>query len=903
MKKITYLILSLLFSGLSIIGTAQKKDLTIKDYAQWQNLGSYNISDNGNWISWSVRLVDGDDTLYVKSTDNGNEYKYALSNKQQFSSNSKWLAMQINLSELKQEEMKESKKPIKNKVRLLDLENGNVRVFEDISSFSFTKDSKHLIINGYSEKGEKTSDVFVYNLLTSSMKNLGNVKEYSANKKGNLLAYITSMSGKNGNGVELFNLDTYTVSVINSDTTLYSDLKWEKEGKAFSFLKEYSDTGFVEKNHKLYAVTNVYNKPTVKEFNPANCDLIPEGMRVRETYTPLFSEDLSILYFGVYEWTVKEEKKDKKKDKEKLPGVDIWHWKDDPIQPNQQVTYPRSEANFTYMFAWNIAQGKIVRITDDKLKSPRITGDGKNVLVRSDDAYKPQFRMAHFDYYLINAQSGTKTEVLLDFTTIYNSSPDGKFLYYFKDKAWWIYDIAAKKHSNLTADLDIEFWNTRDDSPKDVKPPWGAMRWFKDDKGFIVYDEYDTWALYTDGRAPKKLTEGKEKEIRYRAARLDYEEDYLDPTENLYFTATGDKSKWSGYAVLSPKGKFKELIYNNMAIGGLRIAKDADRVLFTKQTYADSPDIFATTTEFKKPSQVSTTNPQQKDYFWGRSEVIDYINKDGKKLQGALYYPANYEKGKKYPMIVYIYEIRSTGVHRYVSPSDASAYNTTNYTTNGFFIFQPDIIYKTNHPGESAVDCVVPAVEEVLKTGMVDKDKIGIMGHSWGAYQTSFIITQTDLFSAAVAGAPLIDMISMSNEIYWNSGGANQKIFETSQGRLREPWWIIMDEYIANSPMFNADKITTPLLVAFGNKDGAVDWHQGIEMFSTMRRMEKPYIMLVYEGENHGLRKKENMKDYCKKTREFFEHHLLGKDAEPWIIKGKTYMQKKKEEDLNKDEK
>jgi len=365
----------------------------------------------------------------------------------------------------------------------------------------------------------------------------------------------------------------------------------------------------------------------------------------------------------------------------------------------------------------------------------------------------------------------------------------------------------------------------------------------------------------------------------------------------------GDKTKWSGYAVLTPKGKYKELVYKDMAIAGLRKAKEADKVLFTKQTYADSPDIFVTTGSFKKETQLSATNLQQEDYHWGRSELMEYTNRDGKKLQGALYYPANYEEGKKYPMIVYIYEIRSTGVHRYVSPSDKSAYNTTNFTTDGFFIFQPDIIYKTNHPGESAVDCVVPAVEEMLKTGMIDKDKIGIMGHSWGAYQTSFIITQTDLFSAAVAGAPLIDMISMYNEVYWNSGSPNQNIFETSQGRLREPWWNLMDEYMDNSPMFNADKITTPLLVAFGNKDGAVDWHQGIEMFTTMRRMEKPYIMLVYEGENHGLRKKENMKDYCSKTREFFEHHLLGKDAEPWIVKGKTFMQKKKEEALNKEKK
>jgi dipeptidyl aminopeptidase/acylaminoacyl peptidase len=191
----------------------------------------------------------------------------------------------------------------------------------------------------------------------------------------------------------------------------------------------------------------------------------------------------------------------------------------------------------------------------------------------------------------------------------------------------------------------------------------------------------------------------------------------------------------------------------------------------------------------------------------------------------------------------------------------------------------------------------VPSVEAVIKTGMIDEKKIGLMGHSWGAYQTAFIITQTELFSAAVAGAPLINMISMYNEIYWNSGSPNQNIFETSQGRLREPWWDIMDEYLANSPMFQARNINTPLLVAFGTNDGAVDWHQGIEMFTTMRRLEKPYIMLVYDGENHSLAKKENQLDYTRKVNEFFNHHLLGTEPKEWITSGKKYLEKRKEED------
>jgi dipeptidyl aminopeptidase/acylaminoacyl peptidase len=135
----------------------------------------------------------------------------------------------------------------------------------------------------------------------------------------------------------------------------------------------------------------------------------------------------------------------------------------------------------------------------------------------------------------------------------------------------------------------------------------------------------------------------------------------------------------------------------------------------------------------------------------------------------------------------------------------------------------------------------------------------------------------------------------MSNSIYWNTGTPDARIFETSQGRFSGPWFETMEAHIRNSPMFNAAKIKAPLLVAFGDKDGAVDWHQGIEMYSTMRRMEKPFIMLVYADENHSNAKKENQIDYQRRQKEFFDHYLLGKPAEKWITEGVSYQNKMKE--------
>jgi dipeptidyl aminopeptidase/acylaminoacyl peptidase len=237
-------------------------------------------------------------------------------------------------------------------------------------------------------------------------------------------------------------------------------------------------------------------------------------------------------------------------------------------------------------------------------------------------------------------------------------------------------------------------------------------------------------------------------------------------------------------------------------------------------------------------------------------------------------------------MIVYIYELRSQSVHGYQTPSERSPYNTTVFTSQGYFVYQPDIVYRDRNPGLSAVECVVPAVEEVIKTGMIDRDRIGLVGHSWGAYQTSFIVTQTDLFASAVAGAPLTDLISMYLSIYWNSGGTDARIFEISQGRMEVPPWEDLESYMANSALFNITDMNTPLLVAFGDQDGAVDWHQGIELYNAARRAEKPYVMLVYPDENHSLRNKWNQLDYHRRIIDWFGHYLQGTEAPEWMTDG-----------------
>jgi dipeptidyl aminopeptidase/acylaminoacyl peptidase len=877
-----------------------------KDYDQWQYLNQTKISPDGKWISYSISVVDGNDTLFLKSMKDTTHYEFAFGGNLNFSRDSKWAAVRIGVSEKEKEKMKEKKKPVHYKMKLVNLSSGDVEDFKDIRSYSFSRNSGHLAMRTYPpEKSKlKGSDLILRNLKTGVTRNIGNVKDWSFNKPGDRLAYIIDAKNKLGNGVELLNLEDYNVSILISDTTTFKNLSWEKEGKALAVMQAFYDTSYVKPSYKILAWQDVYKPETKFVFDPSKIADFPDTLRVKDSFKPVWSKDLTTVFIGINDWTKKEKKKkkddkdkkskDKKDKKEKKPGVDVWHWKDDPIQPRQQKSYGRDN-NYTYLCSWDLKNNRFIRLASPDLKDGRLTGDQKYAYMWDETPYQPQFKLVYADHYLVNTQTGEKKEILKNYIKTISPSPGGKYLLYFKDNHWWIYDIYGDKHTNLTEKLDVPFWNIRDDHPAKIKPAFGYGGWFKDDKKVLLYDEYDVWETDPSGKKARRLTQGREDETIYRVQRLDYEEPYLDPDQPVYLRAFGDKTKKSGFAKITPKGKFVSLLFEDSSNSRLQKAKKADNFIYVSQTYEKSPALYLTNTVFTKNIQVVETNPQQKNYKWGKAELMSFKNRDGKELQGTLIYPANYESGKKYPMLVYIYEILSNGLHRYIVPSPKSFYNFTNYSQQGYFILQPDIVYKTNHPGESAVDCVVPAVEEMIKTGMIDEKKIGIMGHSWGAYQTSFIITQTKLFSAAVAGAPLTNMISMYNSIYWNSGTPDQQIFETSQGRLQQPYWDIMEEYINNSPIFQAKNIETPILVTFGDKDGAVDWHQGIEFYITMRRMQKPMIMLVYADENHAVRKKENALDYTRKINEFFDYYLLGKQAKPWINDGVTYLDKQKE--------
>jgi dipeptidyl aminopeptidase/acylaminoacyl peptidase len=319
-------------------------------------------------------------------------------------------------------------------------------------------------------------------------------------------------------------------------------------------------------------------------------------------------------------------------------------------------------------------------------------------------------------------------------------------------------------------------------------------------------------------------------------------------------------------------------------------SKDTDRVVFVRQTFADSPMALLTNMEFAAAKPVQATNANQDDYTWGRAELVNYTVM-GQPLQGTLIYPADWEQGKTYPMVTYIYERLSDGFHQYQYPSNTSPYNQQHFSQSGYFVFMPDIVYEDRQPGVSAVKCIEAAVKAALAKGVgIDPKKIGLTGHSWGGYETVFTATKSKMFAAYVAGAPLTELISMYSSFYWNWGQTNQVIFEVSQGRMHVPFWEDMRAYIDNSPLFHAQDITAPMMVEVGTVDGAVDWHQGQYLYNTLRRMGKNMVMLVYANENHGLAQPANMKDYAMRARHFFDVYLKGETPQKWVKEGVPFI-------------
>jgi dipeptidyl aminopeptidase/acylaminoacyl peptidase len=935
------IIIGLLLPNLAIFSQEKKqtqpRPLEIPDMMEWNNIRPSVLTNDGKWFGYGLFPTEGDGQVIIKELKGEKEYKFdagSSSPRIAFSDDGKWAAFSISPNFKEAKKIKKQKKKSYNKVALIDLKSGDKKEFEKMKSFAFSEENPNwLVMQKYpseSQSKEKEkwsgSDLILFELATSKELNIGNVSQFAFDKTGQWLALVIDSYGQSGNGVQLRNMKTGVITPLDNEKAEYKRLSWTEEGDGLTVLKGVKDDDYKD---KLFSVVGFKNftksNPSKFIYNPKEDDAFPEKMTISPNRTAFWTKDLSALVFGIHEAEEKEDKKkdEKKEDKdkadkeeevekkdekdekkptsppkndddEKLPEMVIWHWKDKRMQPQQQVQESRDK-NFNYLAIYHVKDKKFVRLADDVLRNVSFAPEHKYAIGRDNQNYELIGNLEgrrYQDIYVVNIKTGEKKLAKKKLRWYNGTSPNGTHFLYYEDGNFHTYDIAAEKSYNITKDVPTSFINEEDDH--NVKnPPTRSFGWTKDDASVLLYNNWDIWNVPVHGGKAVNLTiDGKEKGIRYQSrTRLDPKEKGIDLSKSMYVTAYEEWTKKAGIALVNgKKPNVKMLLWDDAAFYGLRKAKNADVFIYTKQTYKDYPDYYVTNSSLKNGKKITEANPQQKDFLWSSgAKLVDFTSDKGKKLQAALYLPANYEEGKSYPTIVYIYEKLSQGLNRYLGPR-VRGFNEAMYTSHGYAVLKPDITYQVNDPGMSSVWCVVPAVKAAVETGIVDKDAVGIHGHSWGGYQSSFLVTQTDIFKAVVTGAPLTNMISMYSSVYWNSGSANQPIFESSQGRFYGGYWDNLDAYTRNSPVYFAQNVKTPMIILHNDKDGAVDWNQGIEYFNTLRRLNKPVVMLQYKGENHGLRKIENNKDYTVRMMEFFNHYLKGKEAPKWWKEGVKHL-------------
>ncbi len=636
-------------------------------------------------------------------------------------------------------------------------------------------------------------------------------------------------------------------------------------------------------------------------------------MSISPNRTPSFAEDLSAIYFGIRTLKKSDAKPDPKADPkaaapdakpeappadaasdDEKPNLILWHYKDPRLQSQQQVQ-EASDKNFSYASLYRVAEKKFIRLADDALRSVSTPLRGQYAIGTDVRDYELEANLdgrRYQDVYVVSLRTGDRKLALKKARWVNPPTTDGtKFLYY-EDGQFLVYDMASGQSVNITKTVPTSFVDTEDDHNV-VRPPRPALGWTKDGDAVLLSDGWDIWKVAATGGAGTNLTvNGRKDGIRYRSIqRLDAEERGWDLSIPRYVSMFGELTKKGGFGRLEPaKAGVQPLLWDD-ATFSLQKAKKADVYLYTKSTPSAPPDCYVTDASLKAGKKVTALDDQVKNFLWSSgAQIVDYTVTLGKggptvKLQGSLYLPANYVKGKSYPTLVYIYEKLTNGHYSFATPS-ANGFNKTVYTSNGYAVLMPDITYRLNDPGMSAVWCLTAAIKAAVATGVVDPKRIGLQGHSWGGYQTAFTVTQTDLFAAAIAGAPLTNMVSMYSLIYKNSGGTNQAIFESSQGRFFGGYWDNWEAYVRNSPVNFAKNVKTPLVILHNDQDGAVDFTQGVEYYNTLRRLGKPVVMLEYPGENHGLAKLPNQQDYTVRMKEFFDHYLMGKPAPDWWTKG-----------------
>ena len=847
------------------------------------------------------------------------------------------------------------------RVELRNLATGALKSWQDIQSFTFSANATHLILRRRpptaagagggrgaaaaadagggaaapaAPSGPRGSDVILHNLVTGRDQLLGSVGDIAFNKSGDLLAYTVDASVKDANGLFVLDLRNGRINTLDDDSRLYNRMTWSEDGAALAVIKGLDVDKMRERDNLLIAFPNVQAALSDVEAAPALLDPakaagFPKGWVVSDRAALEWSDDNKRVFFGAKEQVPAPDTGPRKSTDEQA-NVDVWNTADERIQSVQMIRADQ-DRNFTFREAFDVAGGKFVRMADQTMRDVDVAPDGRWAVGRDTRGFIHDHKRPAADIYRVNTTTGERTLMLkgqiVNTSTgshTFGISPDGQYFLYWKDNKFQAYDLDAGSTRTLGGAATVSFVDTEFDHPG-PKPAYGIAGYTTDKKSVIVQHRFDLWQLPLDGSAGRNLTggAGAKNEIRFRYVRTEP----LDPapggggpggpggggrgggaaaratidlSKPITLSAYGENSKKAGFYELAD-GQLKELIYEDASFSAPVKAARAERFLFTRQTFAEFPDLRVSGPGFKDAKKISNANPQQADYLWGHRLLFDYKDKDGHKLQGILAIPDDYKPGEKRPMLVTFYEKNSQNMHRYNAPSYLTGMGSSpmQAVTQGYITMMPDVYFHTGASHSDMLDAVEAATRKVIAMGYADPKRIGINGHSYGGEGAAFIGTRSRMFAAVGMGAGVTDLYfdfnqnwGWSYQVTGGSGANGSDYYLYSQGREGTSPWDDPEMYMFESALTHVREVTTPFLIMHGTADPTVAFTNGLAMYNALRYNGKNAVLLAYPGEGHGLRGMANRKDLTIRYFQFFDHYLKDAPAPKWMTEGVAFLDK-----------
>lgn len=856
---------SLLLQACPMQGQARvSKKLVKQDFHRWGELTVQSLSDDGQWAGYRLGYEDGNDTLFVRNVRDGRTFSFPKGTEGRFMGEGYFgcLASDGSFSST-------------------DLASGQIFSHPDVEQFGYLDKTKQIVL--YCKSKNLPAQILINNRSGKNTKAINEAKAFAFSPRQNSFAAVTA-SGD----LLLYNERSASIETVGKmgESRAASRIVWDAAGTHFLFFysneKQEGSAGGIcfyrLGDRKLFKL----DTGTAREW-PENRAL--EG----EPFSLAASRDGKRVLFSVIGNAQGSE--------DANPDVEIWNARDSYLLP-YRTGYGDAASNRS-MMAWLPDSGAIHEIGEKKMQAVQFSGTSEHALLADTAPYLPTAKYgADADYYIQKIGSGKKELVAAQLDSEMNClqfSPDGRYLAYFKDKDFYLYDIPKKTASLIRPEGSISFTMEPYDRPGGI-PPYGIAGWSRDGRKLLFYDKFDLWAYDLNRKGLKRVTDGRDNGIRFRVAYGAFEQGasswirktgrILDLKKGVLLEARRPDYSESGFFSLEPDGRVKKLVFGDRKFTGAIGDRKGTTVIYISEDSDVSPmlEIYEKAAEGSRV--LFRSNPQDSLYGWSRSELIRYKNSRGEHLKGVLAYPFDYDPSKKYPMIVYVYETQGHMLHSYSRPTMANSagFNRTVFASQGYFILYPDIAYEIGNPGFSAADCVIAATREAIGNPNIDSTRIGITGTSFGGYETTFIIGQTDMFRAAASGASITDLTSSYLSLGINYSRPEFWRFENDQTRMGKPLHEDLKGYAENSPVRHAAKIKTPLLAYAGGKDGQVNKNQSMELYMALRRLGKEHVMLVYPEEEHVLHKFNNQEDLTERLLQWFAHHLKDDRLQPWMV-------------------